>query len=548
VPDRSYDYIIVGAGSAGCVLARRLTDDPGTRVLLLEAGGDDTHPFVQIPLGVGKLHEHRMFDWQYTTVPEPGMAGRELMALRGKVVGGSSTINMTAFTRGTPGDFDRWARNGATGWSWNEVLPYFKRVESWQGGETPLRGGSGPIAVEYARTNDPLEQAVEAAVTACGYPLTDDYNAQSVGFGRTQFNLRNGKRDSAWRAYVRPILGRRNLTVITHAMARRVLLSGTKAYGIEYEREGVRVCVEAEREVLLSGGSFNSPQLLMLSGIGPADHLRELGIPLVAALPVGDNLQDHLKGVLLWKRIGDAGPFHKLMRFDRIALAMVQAHFFGTGPATAMPLGLQGYIKSSPELDVPDLEFMLRGAPITAAPYLPGLIKPYTDAWGIDPVILHPESRGTVRLRSADPNAPVRIQYNYLSAPADIAKLRQGFRMAREIGHQPVLDAYRGEELAPGAQATSDADIDAHLRRTTTTVSHPVSTCRMGSDEHCVLDPDLRVRGIEGLRVVDASAFPDLVSAHTNAAVYMLAERAADLIRGRTPVTAEPAVAASASR
>jgi choline dehydrogenase-like flavoprotein len=533
----TYDYIIVGAGSAGCVLARRLSDDPGVRVLLLEAGGDDTHPYVQIPLGVGKLHQHRMFDWQYNTVPEPGMADRELMALRGKVLGGSSTINMTAFTRGTPGDFDRWARNGATGWSWNDVLPYFKRVESWQGGETLLRGGSGPIAVEYARTDDPLERAVAAAVTACGYPLTDDYNAQSVGFGRTQFNLRRGKRDSAWRAYVRPVRNRRNLTVLTNALARRVLLAGTRACGIEYVRDGVTVAAEATREVLLSGGSFNSPQLLMLSGIGPADHLRAMGIAPLVALPVGDNLQDHLKGVLLWKRREPRGPFHKLMRYDRIGLAMVRAHFFGTGPATVMPLGMQGYIKSSPELDVPDLEFMLRAAPISAAPYFPLFGKAYADAWGIDPVILHPESRGTVRLQSADPAVPVRIQYNYLSAPADIAKLRRGFHMAREIGNQPALDAFRGEELAPGAQATSDADIDAHLRRTTTTVSHPVSTCRMGSDDACVLDPELRVRGIEGLRVVDASAFPDLVSAHTNAAVYMLAERAADLIRGRPLAT-----------
>jgi 4-pyridoxate dehydrogenase len=533
MPDLPYDYIIVGAGTAGCVLANRLTEDPGTRVLLLEAGGQDGHPFIRIPLGVGKLHEHRMFDWGYTTVREDGMAGRELMTLRGKVLGGSSSINMTAFTRGSPGDFDRWARNGATGWSWNDVLPYFKRCETWEGGETALRGGSGPIHVKASKANDPLTTAVDRAAVACGYPLTDDYNAQTEGFGRTQFNLRNGKRHSGARAYLRGIMQRPNLTLHTRSLARRVLLSGAKATGIEYERNGVVTNASAAREVLLSGGSFNTPQLLMLSGIGPADQLRGLGIDVIAALPVGQNLQDHLKGVLLWKRREPRGPFHKLMRYDRLAIAMVQAYVFGTGPAAMLPLETQAYVKTDPSLDVPDLEFMLRGAPIGAAPHFPGILPQYIDAWGIDPVILHPQSRGSVTLTSTDPSAKVRIQYNYFTDPADIAKMRQGFRLAREIGNQPVLDEFRGDELTPGANVTSDDDIDAHLRRTSTTVSHPVSTCRMGTGDDCVLDPDLRVRGIAALRVVDASAFPDLVSAHTNAAVVMLAEKASDMIRGR---------------
>jgi 4-pyridoxate dehydrogenase len=528
-----FDYIIVGAGSAGCVLAHRLTEDPSTRVLLLEAGGDDSHPYLRVPIGVGKLHQHRMFDWGYNTVAEAGMAGRELMTLRGKVLGGSSSINMMALTRGSSGDFERWARGGATGWSWNEVLPYFKRFETWEGGETPLRGGNGPLTVEFAKTDDPIEEAMYEAAVALGYPRTPDYNSESVGFGRTQFNISKGRRHSAARAFLRGIMKRPNLTVFTHATARRVLLDGTKAYGVAYGQNGVISTAEAQREVILSGGSFNTPQLLMLSGIGPADHLRELGIDVVAALPVGDNLQDHLKGVLLWKRRLPEGPLHRFLRFDRVAFAFAQAYLFGTGPAAKMPLGIQAFIKTSPELEVPDLEFMLRTAPISAQPYFPGLLPTYTDAFGIDPVILHPESRGTVRLQSADPLAPVRIQYNYLSAPADIAKFRQGFRLAREIGNQAALDAYRDIELVPGPDVTSDADVDAHLRRTSTTVSHPVSTCRMGTGENCVLDPDLRVRGIENLRVVDASAFPELVSAHTNAAVLMLAEKASDLIRGR---------------
>jgi choline dehydrogenase-like flavoprotein len=515
------------------VLAHRLTEDPAIRVLLLEAGGDDSHPYLRVPIGVGKLHEHRMFDWGYTTVAEAGMAGRELMTLRGKVLGGSSSINMMALTRGSSGDFDRWARGGATGWSWNEVLPYFKRFESWEGGETQLRGGSGPLAVEFAKTNDPLEDAMYAAAQACGYPYTPDFNSESEGIGRTQFSIKNGRRHSTSRAYLRPIMKRPNLTVHTHALAQRVLLDGTTARGVAYTHRGANATATASREVILSGGSFNSPQLLMLSGIGPADHLRELGIGVVAALPVGENLQDHLKGVLLWKRRPPEGPLHHFLRFDRVALAMVQAYLFGTGPASRMPLGIQAYVKTSPELDVPDIEFMLRTSPVGVQPYFPGG-RPYTDAFGIDPVILHPESRGTVRLRSTDPLAPVRIHYNYLSAPADIEKFRLGFRRAREIGNQASLDAFRDVELTPGPNVTSDADVDAHLRATSTTVSHPVSTCRMGTDENCVLDPQLRVRGIAGLRVVDASAFPDLVSAHTNAAVIMLAEKAADLIRGRT--------------
>jgi 4-pyridoxate dehydrogenase len=530
---KTYDYIVVGAGSAGCVLAHRLTEDPDVTVLLLEAGGDDRHPYLRVPLGVGRLHEKRMFDWGYNTVAEDGMANRELMTLRGKVLGGSSSINMMALTRGSNGDFDRWARNGATGWSWNDVLPYFKRLESWEGGETATRGGSGPVAVEFAKTTDPIEDAMYAAAVRLGYPRTPDYNSESVGFGRTQFSIAKGRRHSASRAYLRGIMKRPNLTVLTHATVQRVLLDGLRANGVAYRHRGGDETAQASREVILSGGSFNTPQVLMLSGIGPADHLRDMGIDVVAALPVGDNLQDHLKGVLLWKRRPPQGPLHRLLRYDRVAFAFARAYLFGNGPASYMPLGIQAYVKTSPELEVPDIEFMLRTAPITASPYFPGVLKAYVDAFGIDPVILHPESRGTVRLQSTDPLAPVRIHYNYLSNPVDIAKFRQGFRLAREIGNEPALDAYREVEIMPGPDVTSDADIDAHLRRTSSTVSHPVSTCRMGTGENCVLDPDLRVRGIDRLRVVDASAFPDIVSAHTNAAVIMLAEKAADMIRGR---------------
>jgi choline dehydrogenase-like flavoprotein len=288
--------------------------------------------------------------------------------------------------------------------------------------------------------------------------------------------------------------------------------------------------------VILCGGTFNSAQLLMLSGIGPADHLREFGITAVADLPVGNNLQDHLKAEALWKRLG-AGDFYQLMRYDRVAIAMAQAYLFGRGPATVLPFGIQAFIKSRPELEVPDIEFLVRGAPLNAGPWFPGILPAYDDGWTISPVVLHPKSRGHVRLTSADPRATLRIHHNFLSEPDDIATLRDGLRRGREIARQSALAPYRGVELLPGPNLQSDAELDAYIRATTTTVSHPVSTCRMGTDAESVLDPDLCVRGIEALRVVDGSALPDLVSAHTNACVIMMAEKAADMIRGRAPAS-----------
>jgi 4-pyridoxate dehydrogenase len=529
----NYDYVIVGAGSAGCVLAHRLTEDPATRVLLLEAGGSDAHPYIRVPIGLGMLMKHRMFDWMYETVVEDGLAGRTLTLPCGKVLGGSSSINFMAFTRGNPGDFDRWARNGATGWSWNEVVPYFKRLETWEDGETPVRGGSGPIGVERATTTDPLFDAVFAAAEATGYPTTDDYNSE-IGFGRTQFSIRNGRRSSTSVAYLRGVMDRPNLTVLQHALVHRVLLEGTKAYGVEYSRAGATVRAEAGAEVLLCGGTFNTAQLLMLSGIGPASHLRDFGIAPIADLPVGNNLQDHLKAETLWKRL-TPGLFHGTMRYDRAAFAMAQAYLFGRGPATVLPFGMQAFVKTRPELEVPDIEFLIRGAPPGARPWFPGVLPAYDDGWAITPVVLHPKSRGEVRLTSTDPRATLRIHHNFLSAPEDIATLRDGLRRGREIAAQAALDPYRGVELLPGPNVQSDDELDAYIRATVTTVSHPVSTCRMGTDAESVLDPQLRVHGIDALRVVDGSALPDLVSAHTNACVIMMAEKASDMIRGRTP-------------
>lgn len=528
-----YDYIIVGAGSAGCVLANRLSEDADVKVLLLEAGGSDAHPFISIPIGLGMLQKHTMFDWGYVTEGDEGLGGRGVLALRGKVLGGCSSVNVMAFTRGHPGDYDRWERNGAHGWSWNDVLPYFKRSETWEGGESAFRGGSGPIGVQFAKSEDPLWEAWARAGEAVGIPRTPDYNAaQPVGIGRAQFSIRNGRRSSTSPAYLRPALKRPNLTLVTGALTHRVLIERNRAVGVEYAHGGTVVRVEAEREVILSGGAFNSPQLLMLSGIGPADHLRTFDIRPIVDLPVGDNLQDHLTVALFWQRL-DRSPFHAVMRFDRAAISMAQAYLFGTGAATIVPFGLHAFVKTEERLDVPDIEYMFRGAPLGADTWFPGVKAPYQDGFGILPALLHPKSRGTVRLRSANPEDAVRIHYNFFSDPEDLPKLRMGFKIAREMAAQHSLDAFRGAEIRPGPDATSDREIDAWIKRTSQTVSHPVSTCRMGTDARAVVTPDLRVRGIDSLRVIDGAVLPDLISAHTNACIIMIAEKAADMIRGR---------------
>ncbi|MBN06463.1 MAG: dehydrogenase [Rhodospirillaceae bacterium] len=532
-PTPEYDYIIVGAGSAGCVLANRLTEDADTRVLLIEAGGADHDPLIKVPLAWGKMLLERKHDWGYFAEPEDSVAGRAIECARGKVLGGSSSTNAMAYVRGDAGDFDRWSRAGLPGWAFEKVLPYFKKSETWERGADDYRGGNGPLHTENFGYKDDISVAYKASALSAGYPDNPDYNGASLdGFGPTQKTLKGGHRDSTARAYLRPALNRPNLTLKLHTMALRLNLENRRAVTLDISENGKPLTVGAAREIILSGGVINSPHLLMLSGIGPADHLQTHGIPVLQDLPgVGQNLQDHMSAWVNYERLSDS-PFIQQMRLDRLAVNMVRAYLFGTGPATDFPQGDMGFIRLTRSSEVPDIQLLFAAGPMLAHPWFPGVKKCFPNTFSCRAAVLHPDSRGHLALASDDPYQAIRIHQNFFSAPRDMEVLLEGLDIVRSVMTQPALDPHRGKEITPGADVTSREGLEAHIRESSVTVHHPLGTCRMGVDEMAVVDGDLNVRGIDGLRVVDASVMPDMTSGNINAPVIMIAEKAADIIKG----------------
>jgi choline dehydrogenase len=521
-----YDYIIVGAGSAGCVLANRLSADGKHRVLLLEAGGRDWHPFIHMPAGLAKLINVKFLNWNFQTEPEPELDNRRMYWPRGRVLGGSSSINAMCYIRGQRADYDAWAAAGNRGWSWAEVLPYFRRSEDNQRGADALHGTGGHLSVADLRHVNPLSLAFLEAAAAAGQPRNTDFNgAQQLGFGQYQVTQRNGARCSTDAGYLAEATKRPNLRVITHAQATRVLFDRDRAVGVE-ARVGRRFeRFEASREVLVCGGAINSPQLLMLSGVGPADHLRGLGIGVRVDVPgVGRHLTDHLD-ICLLRRCKQA------ITYDRTNDLWIglQYYFGRSGVGTSNIAETGGFATSKYASDGrPDLQFHFVPALLDdhGRNRLPG------NGFTLHACQLRPQSRGHLELASADPFQAPRIHANYLGAPEDLSLMLEGVRIGREILAQSPLAPFAGEEMQPGASATSDADLKAFIRRRAETIYHPVSTCRMGIDRDAVVDPELKVRGTRGLRVVDASVMPTLISGNTNAPTVMIAEKASDLILG----------------
>ena len=520
-----YDYVIVGAGSAGCVLANRLTEDPHTRVLLLEAGGPDKKQEISIPAAFGKLFKTEC-DWAYYTEPQQRLFGRRLYWPRGKMLGGSSSMNAMIYVRGHRSDYDGWRDLGNEGWGFADVLPYFKKAEHQERGASEYHGTGGPLNVADLRTINPLSRAFVMAGFELGHPLNDDFNGPGQeGFGFYQVTQKGGRRCSAAAAYIKPALRRPNLTVRTHAQVTRLLLEGTRAAGVEYVQDGRTEQARAGREVILSGGAINSPQLLMLSGVGPADHLKHLGIAPVIDLPgVGRNLQDH---PIVPVAYACTRPVS--LATAEAKLNIVNYLLFKKGPLTSNVAEAGGFVRTDARLPVPDLQFHF--GPVYYLDH--GFTRPEGHGFTIGPTLIRPQSRGHITLRSGDPLDPPSIQPHYLESPADLRTLVEGVKLAQELARTEALSGYRGAAVFEKLETTED--IVGHIRRTIETLYHPAGTCRMGQDPLAVVDAQLRVHGVEALRVVDASIMPDIVGGNTNAPVIMLAEKAADSIKGIPP-------------
>ena len=527
------DYIIVGAGSAGCILANRLSADPSVQVTLLEAGGKDSNVLYKMPAGFFGIMKAGIGNWNYECVPQTGLNGQTMYYPRGKVLGGSSTINGLVLLRGNRGDYDGWAQSGATGWSFDDCLPYFRKMERHPQGDTEYHGGAGPIGVTTAPLVDqmsPIGQAWFKATEQAGYPICEDLNgASQEGIGRPDANFAEGVRQSTASTYLKEALGRSNLQVITRAQATRVIMTGKRATGVEFVRDGRREVIETEGEVILAGGAVNSPQLLQLSGIGSPELLKQHGIPVVSALPgVGQNLQDHACFMIRqhMTKPWSALPFTRPLR---ATIALIQYALFKSGPTLSNGLEAMAFFKSRPELEYPDIQFHLLN--LLYEDHGRKVIQHH--GFMASANISRPRSRGTVSIASADPLAAPLIDPNYFSDSEDMRTAREALKIARKLISMPAFDEFRGPEYAPGEHVQSDDELDEYIRSAAYSIYHATSTCRMGTDPLAVVNPQLQVNGVEGLRVVDASVMPCLVSANTNATVMMIAEKASDMILGK---------------
>jgi choline dehydrogenase len=538
--EQHFDYVIVGAGSAGCVLADRLSASGTNRVLLIEYGGADGSIYLQMPSALSIPMNMPKYNWFYHTEPEPHLDGRRLHTPRGKVLGGSSSINGLVYIRGNPQDFERWAQEGAAGWAYRDVLPYFKRAERREEGGDQYRGASGPLRTSYGSLRNPLHAAWLAAGEQAGYPRTADVNGfQQEGFGRMDMTVAEGRRCSAARAYLHPAMRRPNLKVLSGALATRVLFEGRRACGLCYAQGGKTHQVRVDKELILSAGPINSPQLLKLSGVGPASELQALGIEVVHDLPgVGENLQDHLE---FYFQVACTEPITLYSSINRWSQALIGARWIlrKDGLGATNHFETCGFIRSRPGVAYPDIQYHF--LPMAVAYDGSTLAKEHGFQAHVGP--MRSKSRGWVRLASKDPLEKPRILFNYLSAPDDRTEMRACVRLTREIFGQPAFDRYRGRELQPGSQVQTDEQIDAFVRAKVESAYHPSCSCKMGApgDRMAVVDPQARVLGLAGLRVVDSSIMPSITTGNLNAPTIMLAEKAADHILGRGMLPAEDA-------